>query len=60
MLPNAFRCPFLCTHSLGGIFPFHDRTPVETQIATGEFIFPDEYFKNVGDDGQRSRSRRRA
>ena len=39
------------TQSLGGIFPFHDRSPVERQIAAGEFVFPDEYFNTVSNDG---------
>jgi len=38
-------------YSLGGVFPFHDRTPVKTQIEEGEFVFPDEYFGSVSDDG---------
>ena len=46
--PVAARPPF----SLGGIFPFHDRSPVERQIAAGEFVFPDEYFSTVSNDGR--------
>jgi len=35
---------------LSGVFPFEEDEPVEEQIKTGKFNFPDEYWGNVSDE----------